>query len=260
MRISMTHALLVTALMLLLPALLPADPASDALRASFDSACVACDQGRFHEAAGRFEGLLAQGWVGPDIEYNLGIAYFRMGQTGRSILHLERSRAADPGSQDVIHNLEVARSRVRDDFQPLPVVFLVRWWLDIKDGHTPAGILWFVALFLSLTAAAVFALVAVHHVLVKRIGLVLFLVGITLSGIFITLYFDKVEDVQARRTAVVLVPETDIRKTPDAGGERMSLIHEGSMVDILQSQGEWVEVRLIDGRTGWMSMTALERI
>jgi tetratricopeptide (TPR) repeat protein len=226
----------------------------------FEDACTKFDQGNYTEAIRGFEQLLASGHHNASIHFNLGNAYFRVGQTGRSILQFERASLYEPGAQDVNENLSIARERVRDNFQPLPVIFLVRWWMDLKASSTPSRLLAWLTMYLWLAAVAGFGLFGLSSLLIRRISMAGLMVSLAFAALTALMYFDRVEDLEARRSAIVLVPESEIRVAPDSASERVTLIHEGSKVEVEASQGSLVQIRLVDGRVGWIEDSAIERI
>ncbi|MGW8265141.1 MAG: tetratricopeptide repeat protein, partial [Longimicrobiales bacterium] len=81
-----------------------------------------------------YRGLLEAGYESPDLHYNLGNTYFKMGDLGRSILSWERALRLDPGDSDTLANLELARSLTADEVEPLPRFWLLSalsWWVNL---------------------------------------------------------------------------------------------------------------------------------
>ena len=62
-------------------------------------------QGDYFEAAARYENVLKQGIRNGFLYYNLGNAYFKAGEIGRSVLAYERALRLVPGDEDVRVNL-----------------------------------------------------------------------------------------------------------------------------------------------------------
>ena len=84
------------------------------------------------EAISAYENLLAAGFEGADLYYNLGNAYFKKGELGRSILNWERAAAIQPGEPDLRANLDLAGSLTIDVIEPLP-----EFWLLATHRKTP---------------------------------------------------------------------------------------------------------------------------
>ncbi|MCB0570031.1 MAG: tetratricopeptide repeat protein, partial [Phaeodactylibacter sp.] len=82
----------------------------------------------FEEAIGLYESILQDGYYAPGLYYNLGNAYFRVGKLGKAILHYERALKWSPDDEQVLQNLEIARSQLKDDLLVVPESGLVRRW------------------------------------------------------------------------------------------------------------------------------------
>ena len=63
-----------------------------------------------------------------------------------------------------------------------------------------------------------------------------------------------------RDYAIVLTPSVTVKGAPDNSGTSLFVIHEGLKVKIIESLGEWVNIRLEDGNEGWVAKRDIERI
>ncbi|MBT3327138.1 MAG: tetratricopeptide repeat protein [Gemmatimonadales bacterium] len=213
------------------------------------------------EAISAYENLLAAGFEGADLYYNLGNAYFKKGELGRSILNWERAAAIQPGEPDLRANLDLAGSLTIDVIEPLPEFWLLgvwSWWLHLIPYTALVlfvGGSWLLLAGGSITrilgrsdgssrwgtrAASVGAVVLVlagANLVVRELGL----------G-------------QADR-GVILLEAVQVRSAPSED-EDLTLfeIHEGTRVRIDQRAGLWAEIVLEDGKVGWVPVEAMEVI
>jgi len=64
-----------------------------------------------------------------------------------------------------------------------------------------------------------------------------------------------------RTGAIVIASETSVKSTPALNGTDLFRLHEGTKVEITDnSMKDWKEVRLPDGKEGWIDVKALEVI
>src|SRR5919202_1818836 len=77
--------------------------------ALFDQANAAYLSGETSRAVAGYEALLQEGAVSPELETNLGAAYFRQGKRGLAALHLERALFLDPSDDDARADLQEVR-------------------------------------------------------------------------------------------------------------------------------------------------------
>jgi SH3-like domain-containing protein len=55
-------------------------------------------------------------------------------------------------------------------------------------------------------------------------------------------------------------PKVDVRSAPTAEGTEIFTIHEGLKVTVIAIRDEWREIRLPDGKEGWLTTQDIEVI
>ncbi|MFZ1730643.1 MAG: tetratricopeptide repeat protein [Bacteroidota bacterium] len=207
-----------------------------------------------------FQELVDEGYVSYDLYYNLGNAAYKNGDLGTSVLSYERALTVKPGSEEVKHNLNVVRARLRDRVESIPLLFFVRWWNNLKNDHQPTiFFIWSLGFFF-LLAAAVFVFFGYRHVLLRRFALAAGIVFFSGFAAALALSLQRTEELNAHRSAIVMLPEVSVRSTPDDTGVESFIIHEGLKVDILGSKNTRYRIRLEDGKNGWVEKSVLTRI
>src|SRR5438445_11782944 len=72
------------------------------------------EKGESEEALEIYLGLVRQGFVGAALYYNLGNVYYRRGERGQAVLWYKRAERLSPRDPDIVFNLELALSHIRD--------------------------------------------------------------------------------------------------------------------------------------------------
>lgn len=226
-------------------------------KAEGDSAYVNND---FASAIQIYESLLQQGEA-PEIYYNLGNSYYKMDDIARAILNYERALLLSPGNADIRANLEIARSKAIDKVTPIPEIFFVAWIKSLvnsqsSDAWAKTGI---VSFLLFLVSLAVFFFT--QHIKWKKVGFgaaALFLVVTVLANVFAS---QQKSFLTERNDAIILSPSVTVRSTPSESGTSLFILHEGRKVEIKDnSMREWKEIRLEDGKVGWVPASSVEVI
>ena len=88
--------------------------------AQFDQANRLYEQGRFADAATGYQQLIASGYTSATIYYNLGNAWFKAGQLGRSVAAYRRAQQLSPRDPNIRFNLDFARRQVAGSNAPAP--------------------------------------------------------------------------------------------------------------------------------------------
>lgn len=221
----------------------------------------AYQEGDYESAIEAYDAVRQNGFSSAGLEYNLGNAWFKAGSLGRSILHWERARRLAPADDDVLANLELARSLTVDDVEPLPTFWLttaVTRWVDLL----PRATLRIVVLlsWLAVTGGVVVRLLAGGDALASA-GRWTFRIGLGALVVFGSTFFVRELGVLEPERAIVMVEAVPVRSAP-AEEDDLTLfqIHEGTRVRIDERTGAWAEVVLDDGKVGWIPIDAVEVI
>lgn len=229
----------------------------NATKAEGDSAYIKND---FASAIQIYESLLQQGEAS-EIYYNLGNCYYKTDDIARAILNYERALLLSPGNADIRANLEIARSKAIDKVTPVPEIFFITWIKSLvnsqsSDAWARTGIVSFLLLLVSL---AIFFFT--QHIKWKKIGFsaaILFLIVTVLSNLFAS---QQKSYLTNRNDAIILSPSVTVRSTPSESGTSLFVLHEGRKVEIKDnSMREWKEIRLEDGKVGWVPSSSIEVI
>jgi tetratricopeptide (TPR) repeat protein len=88
--------------------------------AQFDQANRLYEQGKFTDAATGYQQLVAAGHTSATMYYNLGNAWFKAGQLGRSVAAYRRAQQLSPRDPNIRFNLDFARKQVAGTNAPAP--------------------------------------------------------------------------------------------------------------------------------------------
>ena len=232
---------------------------SETIQSLKQKADDAYSKGKYLDAIESYEAALKKG-KSANLYYNLGNAYYRTDNVTRAIINYEKARLLAPGDDDIIHNLEVARSKTIDNIQPGEKIFFKVWYEDIKtsmDIDTWAT--------LSLVSLVVALLLFLVYLFVKNMMLrkVAFYLSVALVIVFIlgNVFASQLKDYTTNsKCAVIVSPTATAKKTPTEQGADACILHEGTRGDVIDALKGWYEIRLADGTEGWISETDVEVI
>ena len=244
----------VTAVLLML--LLPLG-AQAVTKAEADSAYA---QGHYQQAITDYQALLKQG-ASADLYYNLGNAYYRSENITQAVLNYERALLLSPGDRDIRFNLQLARSKTIDKIVPESEMFFITWYHALVNLMSVDG--WARTAIFSLALIIVLSLVYLFSqpMWLRKIG---FFGGITLLVVFVLANVFASQQKQSlihRKGAIVMSPSVTVKSTPAANGTDLFILHEGTKVTITDgSMRDWKEIRLADGKEGWIESKKIELI
>ena len=241
------RVLLLVFYLLLTPSLLT--PASAVTKAEADSSYV---RGQYQQAIIQYEALLKQG-ASADLYYNLGNAYYRTENIPEAVLNYERALLLSPGDRDIRFNLQIARSKTFDKIVPESEMFFVTWYRSLVSMMSVDA--WARTALVSLAITIILLLVYLfsERIWLRKAG---FFGGVALLLLFVganIFAWQQKKDLLNRKGAIIFAPSVTVKSTPAANGTDLFILHEGTKVVITDgSMKEWKEIRLADGKEGWI--------
>lgn len=207
-----------------------------------------------------YESLLQQG-ESAEVYYNLGNSYYKSGDIARAILNYERALLLQPGNGDIRFNLEIARAKTVDKVASVPEIFFIGWCKSLINCLSiDAWARWGIVCFILFLVCLCFFFYS-KSVRGKKIGFIaglVLLVGVVLCNVFAG---QQKKELTERSKAIVLSPSVTVRSTPSESGTSLFILHEGHKVEIKDdTMREWKEIRLEDGKVGWLPASTIEII
>lgn len=216
--------------------------------------------GKYQDAVDKYQKLVNTGKIAGELYYNLANSYYRVGNYKSAILYYEKAKLLLPNSEDIEYNLNESRKYVKDRIEAIPNFFLTEWVDYIT--HFFSETTWSV---LSISAFVLFLLAIVIFLYSKSIAIrkLSFFVGV-LSILFSILFFVSASwqygKTRSKHYAIIFKPAVTVKSAPNQNGTELFIIHEGLKVEVTESSDGWTEIRLVDGRVGWLPDKAIETI
>ncbi|MGE5480908.1 MAG: tetratricopeptide repeat protein [Chloroflexota bacterium] len=250
MKILTTLIILISAL-----SLYAQEPSETFYRASREYA-----KGNYKKAYTLFKKIENTGYVSAEVYYNIGCCSYKLGKKAESILNFERAKKYKPNDDDISFNLRMANLRIIDRIDPLPqplFVRVVRQALGYLSADAWSGLAiacaWIAAIFIALY----------YWSWKPREKKIYFFLAITAGlAVFITygLAYWSYKELTDNSNAIVFWESALVKSAPDEFGSPLFELHEGSKLEILDSQGGWRKIKLLNGAQGWLREEALVRI
>ena len=226
-----------------------------------EEADKAYQENNFKEAIEKYEQILETEGESSDIYYNLGNSYYKDKNMAKAVLNYERALLLDPGNNDARFNLEMARGKTVDQIVPLREIFIVSWVKSIANcmserGWGRMGIISFLILLGSLILY-IFG----RRLVLKKIGFIASVVCLIVTISSNSFANTQKEKLEIRNAAIIMALSITIKSTPDTTGTDLFVLHEGTKVYIEDNtMKEWKEIRLEDGKKGWIQTANIEII
>ncbi len=217
-------------------------------------------QNEFEKAIEQYQKVLALGYESGEIYFNLGNAYYRTDQIGLARLYYEKAARFLKNDEALRQNLGLVKMRLVDQIDVPPKLFLVEWWQAFLDifplsllSWITAGLLW---LFLTLLSIRIYLSSRGRGRRLRGLTII----SLTALLLFAFILAHKIYLFESEQYGIILRPTVTVHASPNPSGTEVFVLHEGTKVKVLRSTGDWLEIRLADGKTGWLEKKVMEEI
>ena len=210
----------------------------------------------YNDAMVKYESILKDGYESAELYYNLGNAYYRSEQLGKSIWAYSNALDIAPRNRDVAHNLAIATAQIVDRIEMPKSFFFITFYRLLKSIMTTYEwiLLGSFLIFIKSIYFSGMKFGLVQGKMYKMTSTVLISSIILAHILAIDSYIDK----QRKNSAVVISNNVNAYSGPFYGSSSILFqINEGIKVDISNKQQEWVEINLIDGKKGWIPLESI---
>lgn len=209
------------------------------------------EKAKYPEAAALYQKLSDEGFVSPALFYNLGCASFKEGNIGKAILNFERALRLSPRDRDVRDNLLLARSRLKDEApQGGGLIERLFTFLNLNELTLLTSGLYFLFMIVLLLFLArrsegwLWSSAA--------LGVFLLITGVWLGA--------RIYSERAVRPGVVTAGSVEVRNGPGTDYSTAFVLHEGTKVQILSRQKDWLEIGAFGKMKGWLPENTQESV
>ena len=217
-------------------------------------------EGEYELALDVYQEIIFLDFESPDLYFNMGNAAYRSNSIGSSILYYEKALKLDPLHEDAQHNLDfVSRYRI-DTFEPVPELFL-RTWTQVLVQSLSERIWSSLSLFLFLLfMGSILIYLFSKRLVFKKIGFFSALFGLLFFIVTISSAISSHRNIIHPESGIILSPSVIVRSSPSDTGTELFILHEGTKVGMNEEISGWQNIRVIDGREGWIESVDFKSI
>ena len=211
----------------------------------FTSANNLYTNGEYAKAIIKYDSILSNNIESYEIYYNLGNCYYKIGDWANAIWHYEKSLKFEK-NEKTMQNLALTNSKIIDKIEPLPQIFYKKWIINIsqllntKSWQTLALLsVWIFLIFRILILFTSFKKYKLSNSLFLTSILFLFLAELSYNNI-------------KKKEAIIFSSTVIVNSAPTSNSTDLFSLHAGAKIKIIDRIGDWINIKLINGNTGWI--------
>jgi len=203
----------------------------------------------YQNAKSAFEKVLENNWESPELYYNLGNVYYRLKDISGAVWAYEMCLYHAPTHGDAKFNLKLANVNVKDRIAIPEAPIYLKLYMGIKERFTSNQ---WIKITLGLFVLFLF------FVLLRKFwgylptlnfseNFMLILICITFLFSIHSIWTDS-----NISQGIIYTQSVDVLSEPNTQSTTLFQVHEGLKVSITQNSSNWVEIELVDGKSGWI--------
>ena len=223
----------------------------------FDQATVAYNEGSYEKCIELYKTILENGQHSAELYYNLGNSYYKLNDVANSIYFYEKALLLAPNDSEIQNNLGYAQQMTLDAIDVLPETGLSKIYKTVTGALTFDE--W---AYLSVVCMILFVLLYIVFYYAqfstkKRWAFITSLVSLSVAVISIVVALIQYQDYKAYNPAIIFADEVGIQAEPNTASDEVFVLHSGTKVRVLEELNDWKQIRIADGKTGWVTSKSL---
>ena len=217
---------------------------------TWESANEAYQKGKYEEAKVDYIQLAGTHEYSAELFYNLGNAWFKLGDQGRAILNYERALVLNPGLEEAKANLKTALRMVGNDDQP---TFRERIGLYADYVPLVASITFWISVFCLIPGSRKRGRSTTFW---RSVSFATAIICIVSAGAFIWIGAGSKDP----NRAVVVESASDLKYGPAVTARPVESLQIGQPVRLISERGDWTFCRSSTDNLGWILTRKAERV
>lgn len=207
---------------------------------------------KYKEVIETYESILKEGSASYKLHYNLGNAYYKNNELGKAIYNYELAIKLQPNNKDVKANLRIANEKTIDKIESKENFFIGAIKSELVSLLSTDGWAWLSIFSLVISLAMAFLFFMSSHLILKRLGFFLSCISFILFIGSMLLGFTALNGKHTTNFAIVINTESKIHEEPNTSSNSKFNLHEGTKVNVLETNADWTNIKLENGNEGWI--------
>ena len=217
--------------------------ASDQL---FEKANRTYNNSDYTSAITLYDSILTIGLESSELYYNLGNCHYKAQDWANAIWHYEKSLKLEKNDK-TIQNLELANLKIIDRIEEIPQLFYKKWWSSFISIFNTFS--WQLISILIIWLALTIKILS-QFTNYKKEYFLSILYSLALISVFAT--YSSYQRNITKKEAIIFTSSVVVNSAPTKNSTNLFSLHSGSKIEILDTIGEWINIKIANGNSGWI--------
>ena len=208
----------------------------------------------YSAAISLYDSILISGLESSELYYNLGNCHYKTNDWANAIWHYEKSLQLN-NNEKTKHNLELVKLKIIDRIEPLPQLFYKKWWINLTQSLSTQ--VWQILTLFVMGLIFILQLISQFTSLKNKLITKIFsAITVIILLITQTSYHNNF----TKKEAIIFSETITVNSAPTSSSTNLFTLHAGSKVEIIDTIGDWINIKIANGNSGWIAQNSIKEL
>ena len=208
----------------------------------------------YSAAISLYDSILISGLESSELYYNLGNCHYKTNDWANAIWHYEKSLQLN-NNEKTKHNLELVKLKIIDRIEPLPQLFYKKWWINLTQNLSTQ--VWQILTLFGMGFIFILQLISQFTSLKNKLITKIFsAITVIILLITQTSYHNNF----TKKEAIIFSETITVNSAPTSSSTNLFTLHAGSKVEIIDTIGDWINIKIANGNSGWIAQNSIKEL
>ena len=208
----------------------------------------------YNAAIKKYNLILSSNLESPELYYNLANSFFKINEIHQAIYYYEKALKIKPDFDDAKENLEICNLQLIDKIEEIPELMITSLYNNIINLLSLKNWIYLTLIFIWISLI----IFSYNSFVKKNKKSVLYLVIFSFFLFFITT--KKYNQNINVKEAIIYSSVINVMSAPSEQSTNLFSLHIGTKVKIEDQIENWVNIRIANGKKGWVLIENLKEI
>ena len=208
----------------------------------------------YNSAIKKYNLILSSNLESPELYYNLANSFFKINEIHQAIYYYEKALKIKPDFDDAKENLEICNLQLIDKIEEIPELMITSLYNNIINFLSLKNWIYLTLIFIWVSLI----IFSYNSFVNKYKKSVLYLVIFSFFLFFITT--KKYNQNINVKEAIIYSSVINVMSAPSEQSTNLFSLHIGTKVRIEDQIENWVNIRIANGKKGWVLIENLKEI
>ena len=208
----------------------------------------------YNAAIKNYNLILSSNLESPELYYNLANSFFKINEIHQAIYYYEKALKIKPDFDDAKENLEICNLQLIDKIEEIPELMITSLYNNIINFLSLKNWIYLTLIFIWVSLI----IFSYNSFVKKNKKSVLYLVIFSFFLFFITT--KKYNQNINIKEAIIYSSIINVMSAPSEQSTNLFSLHIGTKVKIEDQIENWVNIRIANGKKGWVLIENLKEI